>query len=210
MSNKSKKEIGVIYRMDPEVETSIQASKKPKTEKALAGLAAGRARLAEINKAKADAKAQMLKEAIVKKTQRKQERDAKLLKEIDLAIGELSEDGEYEEPAAPIVPVKVKPSVAVVALPAKAPTKASAKVSARGHPSAPRSSMGSKGNDKFPLLEPESEEEVVVKKPKKKVIRYVEESSSEEEEIVYVKREKKAPKTVYHEAPQQRPQIVFY
>lgn len=206
MSNKSKKEIGVIYRMDPEVETSIQASKKPKTEKALAGLAAGRARLAEINKAKADAKAQMLKEAIAKKTQRKQERDAKLLKEIDLAIGELSEDDEYEEPPAPIVPVKAKPPVAVVAPPVKTP----AKVSARGHPSAPRSSMGSKGNDKFPLPEPESEEEVVVKKPKKKVIRYVEESSSEEEEIVYVKREKKAPKTVYREVPQQRPQIMFY
>ena len=193
--------------MDSEVETSIQASKKPKTEKALAGLAAGRARLAEINKAKADAKAQMLKEAIEKRTQRKAERDAKFLKEIDLAIADLSEGEEDEAPPAPVAPpVKTKPSRAVIAAPVAPPVKATA----RGHPSAPRLSMGSKGNDKFPLPEPESEEEVVVKKPKKKVIRYVEESSSEEEEIVYVKREKKAPKTVYREAPQQRPQILFY
>lgn len=195
--------------MDSEVETSIQASKKPKTEKALAGLAAGRARLAEINKAKADAKAQMLKEAFEKKTQRKAERDAKFLKEIDLAIADLSEGEDDEAPPAPVAP-KAKPPRAVVAAP-------------RGRPSAPQSSMGSKGNDEFPLHvkapakknvpapEPEYEEkEVVVKKPKKKVIRYVEESSSEEEEIVYVKREKKAPKTVYLEAPQQRPQILFY
>jgi len=189
--------------MDSEVETSIQASKKPKTEKALAGLAAGRARLAEINKAKADAKAQMLKEAIEKKTQRKAERDAKFLKEIDLAIADLSEGEEDEAPEAPVAPPVKAPAKTQVKAPTKAPQT-------RGHPSAPRSSMGSKGNDKFPLPEPESEEEVVVKKPKKKVIRYVEESSSEEEEIVYVKREKKAPKTVYREAPQQRPQILFY
>lgn len=182
--------------MDSEVETSIQASKKPKTEKALAGLAAGRARLAEINKAKADAKAQMLKEAIEKRTQRKAERDAKFLKEIDLAIADLSEGEEDEAPPAPVAPpVKAKPSRAVVAAPVAPPVKATVKAPAK---------------KSVPPPEPESEEEVVVKKPKKKVIRYVEESSSEEEEIVYVKREKKAPKTVYREAPQQRPQILFY
>ena len=183
--------------MDSEVETSIQASKKPKTEKALAGLAAGRARLAEINKAKADAKAQMLKEAFEKKTQRKAERDAKFLKEIDLAIADLSEGEEDEAPPAPVAPpMKAKPPRAVVAAPVAPPVKAPVKAPAKKNVPAP---------------EPESEEEeVVVKKPKKKIIRYVEESSSEEEEIVYVKREKKAPKTVYREAPQQRPQILFY
>ena len=84
-------------------DASIQLSKKPMNEKALAGLAAGRAKLQELNKAKADAKSVMLREAIAKKAARSAERDAKLLKEIDLAIAELSE-GEEEAPGRAPVP----------------------------------------------------------------------------------------------------------
>lgn len=96
-------------------DASIQLSKKPMNEKALAGLAAGRAKLQELNKAKADAKSVMLREAIAKKAARSAERDAKLLKEIDLAIAELSEGEEEAPPAPPIAVPKAKPSrVAVV------------------------------------------------------------------------------------------------
>jgi len=161
-------------------ETSIQASKKPKNEKALAGLAAGRAKLQELNKAKADAKAAMLRDAIAKKAVRSAERDAKLLKEIDLAIAELSEGEEEAPPAPPIAAPKAK----LLTAPPKTKSVAVAKVA--------------------PIPEPEP---IVVKKPKKKVIRYVEESSSEEEEIVYVKREKKS-KAAPKPTPQQ--QIVFW
>lgn len=89
-------------------DASIQLSKKPVNEKALAGLAAGRAKLQELNKAKADAKSVMLREAIAKKAVRSAERDAKLLKEIDLAIADLSED-EEEAPTAPAVPPRAVP-----------------------------------------------------------------------------------------------------
>jgi hypothetical protein len=96
-------------------DTSIQLSKKPMNEKALAGLAAGRAKLQELNKAKADAKAVMLREAIAKKAVKSAERDAKLLKEIDLAMADLSEGEEEAPPTPPIVAPKSKPSrVAVV------------------------------------------------------------------------------------------------
>lgn len=161
-------------------DASIQLSKKPMNEKALAGLAAGRAKLQELNKAKADAKSVMLREAIAKKAVRSAERDAKLLKEIDLAMAELSEGEEEEAPPAP--PIVVPKATA----PPKTKSVAVAKVA--------------------PI--PESEP-IVVKKPKKKVVRYVEESSSEEEEeIVYVKREKKTKAPAYKAPPQQ--QIMFY
>ena len=161
-------------------DASIQLSKKPMNEKALAGLAAGRAKLQELNKAKADAKSVMLREAIAKKAARSAERDAKLLKEIDLAIAELSEGEEEAPPAPPIAAPKAKPSrVAVVSK-----TKVEK------------------------VVADEPPEPVVVKKPKKKVVRYVEESSSEEEEIVYVKREKKTKAPAYKAPPQQ--QIMFY
>jgi hypothetical protein len=161
-------------------DASIQLSKKPMNEKALAGLAAGRAKLQELNKAKADAKSVMLREAIAKKAVRSAERDAKLLKEIDLAIADLSEGEEEAPPTPPIVVPKAKPSrVAVV------PKKVIERVVADEPP-----------------------EPIVVKKPKKKVVRYVEESSSEEEEIVYVKREKKTKAPAYKAPPQQ--QIMFY
>lgn len=96
-------------------DTSIQLSKKPMNEKALAGLAAGRAKLQELNKAKADAKAAMLREAISKKAVKSAERDAKILKEIDLAMADLSEGEEEAPPTPPISAPKAKPSrVAVV------------------------------------------------------------------------------------------------
>ena len=161
-------------------DTSIQASKKPMNEKALAGLAAGRAKLQELNKAKADAKTVMLREAIAKKATKSAERDAKLLKEIDLAMAELSEGEKEAPPTPPIAVTKAKPSRVVVV-----PKKVVEKVIAEEPP-----------------------EPIVVKKPKKKVVRYVEESSSEEEEIVYVKREKKTKVPAYKAPPQQ--QIMFY
>lgn len=170
-------------------DTSIQLSKKPMNEKALAGLAAGRARLQELNKAKADAKSVMLREAIAKKAVKSAERDAKLLKEIDLAMAELSE-GEEEEapPTPPIVAPKEKPSRVVVV------------PKTRGRaPSAPHIV------ERVVADEPPEP----VKKPKKKVIRYVEESSSEEEEIVYVKREKKTKAPAYKAPPPQQ-QIMFW
>jgi len=161
-------------------EVSIQLSKKPMNEKALAGLAAGRAKLQELNKAKADAKTVMLREAIAKKATKSAERDAKLLKEIDLAMAELSEGEEEAPPTPPIVVPKAKPSRVVV--------------------------VQKKVVEKVKADEPP--EPIVVKKPKKKVVRYVEESSSEEEEIVYVKREKKTKAPAYKAPPQQ--QIMFY
>lgn len=158
----------------PDNDASIQLSKKPVNEKALAGLAAGRAKLQELNKAKADAKSVMLREAIAKKAVRSAERDAKLLKEIDLAIADLSED---EAPTAPPVAVpKAKPPRAVVV------TK---KIMER-------------------VVADEPPEPIIVKTPKKKVVRYVEESSSEEEEIVYVKREKKTKAPAYKAPSQQQ------
>lgn len=161
-------------------DASIQLSKKPMNEKALAGLAAGRAKLQELNKAKAEHKSVMLREAIAKKAVRSAERDAKLLKEIDLAIAELSEGEEAAPEAPPIAVPKAKPPRVVVV-----PKKVIERVVADEPP-----------------------EPVVVKKPKKKVVRYVEESSSEEEEIVYVKREKKTKAPAYKAPPQQ--QIMFY
>lgn len=165
-------------------DTSIQLSKKPMNEKALAGLAAGRARLQELNKAKADAKSVMLREAIAKKAVRSAERDAKLLKEIDLAMAELSEGEEEAPPTPPTPPIvapKAKPSRVVVV---------------------------PKTRGRAPVVADEPPEPIVVKTPKKKVIRYVEESSSEEEEIVYVKREKKTKAPAYKAPPQQ--QIMFW
>lgn len=158
----------------PDNDASIQLSKKPVNEKALAGLAAGRAKLQELNKAKADAKSVMLREAIAKKAVRSAERDAKLLKEIDLAIADLSEE---EAPAAPPIAVpKAKPPRAVVD-----PKKIMERVVADEPP-----------------------EPIIVKTHKKKVVRYVEESSSEEEEIVYVKREKKTKAPAYKAPSQQQ------
>jgi hypothetical protein len=186
--------------MESEVET-IQAPKKPKTEKALAGLAAGRAKLAEINKAKAEARTQMLKEALEKKNQRKQDRDAKLLKEIDLAIGSLDENVEETKPQSS--PVSISTQAREIL------TKGNATVSRKTKTQQPAQIKGhvSTVHESKPEIE-----EQIIKKPKRKVIRYVEESSSEEEEIVYVKREKKVPKQIHSKVPQQQyhQQILFY